>query len=155
MMGRPADGIGQGLELLRAQLGLIGTVIKNLKGCDFVLVVFDKLFEGINNAPGFFQGNGIEARLDNLVLTDMINGLLGLFLELHQQGPQFRIVKGLNGLLDQLGRRILYMLLVGRIGFGVLRFDFFQMKIRVQRIDQIRRKRFGEFSLLAVSMTLA
>ncbi|MFO7716107.1 MAG: hypothetical protein R6V78_16845 [Desulfosarcina sp.] len=92
-MRRFADGIGQGLEFLRSQLGLIRSVVQNLKGGDFIFVFFDKILEGIHQPFGFFQCIGIETGFNHLILTDTIDSLFGLFLQPHQEIAEVRIVK--------------------------------------------------------------
>ena len=59
---------------------LVGLVVEDLQGGDFVFVVLDELLEGLDDAFGAFAGGFAEAGFDDLVLADVVDDLFVFLL---------------------------------------------------------------------------
>ena len=102
-VGRGLDPVGQFLDVLEAEARLVGPGIEDLQGGDLVLVLFDELLEGSDDAPGAVGGRGAEAGFDDLVLADVVDGDLVFLFHLDQEIAELGIVQGFDGFLNDLG----------------------------------------------------
>ncbi len=99
-IGRLFDGLGQFFDVIERQPGFVGFAVEHLKGGDFVFVVLDELFEGVDDAFGSVQGFGTEPGFDDLILADVVDGDFVVLFDGDQEFAQFGIVKGFDGVLD-------------------------------------------------------
>ena len=106
-IGRLFDGVGQILDVLELQPLFVRLAVEDLQGGDLVFVLCDELFERLHDGAGAGQGVGAEACFDDLVLADVVDGQFVLLFDLDEEFAELRIVERLDGVLDELGRRLL------------------------------------------------
>jgi hypothetical protein len=76
VVGWPGDGFGEGFEFFVNEVPFrVGTVVEDLEGGDFVLIVFEELFPGGDELAGFFL---VVACADEGVAGEVVDGDIGL-----------------------------------------------------------------------------
>ena len=76
----------------------VGFAVEDLQGGDFVLVIGDELFEGLDEALGAVEGGLAEAGFDDLVLADVVDGKFVFGFDVEDELAQGGVAEEFGGL---------------------------------------------------------
>ena len=91
------QGVGEGFDVYELERCFDRAVVNDLQGGDFVAVLGDEGFEGLDQTLGALGGGGGKAGFDESMLRDDGYDLVGLLAEFEEEVAQGGVGQRLHG----------------------------------------------------------